>query len=1145
MSLRIIYGRAGSGKSRFCLEDIKNTLLKSKSKRLFLIVPEQYSLQAEKNLVKMVDNGGIMRADVLTFKRMAWRVFNEVGGSAATPINSIGKNMIIYNVLEKYKDNLKVYKNSAGRQGFVSSVSDLIAEFKRYSITSESLNDIYNDESNVLLKLKLQDLALIYEEYESLIHQKYIDSDDDLTNLSLKIEECESLKDSEVWIDEFHGFTPQEYKVIEKLLTVCDKVNVTLYTDCLLDECSIDNTNVFAPSHSTAYKLARAANNVKAGVDTAINLNTKSEVPYRFKESSEIAHLEKYFFVYPPKKYNLNTTDISLLVAGNYYLEVERTAINIISLIRDEGLRFRDIAVVTRNLDIYAKLVQAVFPQFGIPFFIDMKRDISTNPIIVLINSVINIFLESYSYDAVFSYVKTGLSNVSIIDANLLENYVLEWGIKGKTWIREEPWDFASRSLEYEKYSNEIDGEGNIDNIRRALVSPLIQLRSVLRGKKTAKEFCTALYNFLNEIYVPDKIDALVEDFRANNLLSLAEEYEQVWNQFIGVLDQVVEVLKEDTISVETFSELLQVGFSECNTGIIPPSVDEVLIGSVERSKSHEIKALFILGANDGIFPMVSNEEGILSDRDRESLQQKGIELAADTKTRAFEEQFLVYTALTTPSKKLCMSYSIADSESKTLRPSILVSKLKRLFPNMIEYSNVLPSKLDIDKMRDIAAPIPTFNKMIYELQSNLDEVSVMWKDVFNWFYMSDKYKVSCLESINWLNFTNNQRGLSTDTTIKLYGQTLYSSVSRLEKFAACPFAHYIQYGLKAEERKIYKVSAPDIGSFMHEVLDKVSKELASESKNFKDLDRLSLEEKVEKASEELLTSRGYSVFTSSKRSEYLAKRLKRVMKRAVWLIAEHLKDSGFQPIGYEVQFGNEEELNFIEVELPNGQKMKLTGRIDRLDAARIGDSTYFRIIDYKSGNKDLKLQDAYYGIQIQLLTYMSAVWQQESKLLEKPIVPGGILYFKLDDPVVKNGRDLTEEDIELAIKKQLKMKGLLLADVKVIKEMDLNISGDSNYLPTRINKDGNLGRGSSATSEQFQVLGKYINSILTRLGNEILQGTVKALPYKRKKQTACDYCTYSAICQFDVSLKDNKYKLLKTMGNDDAIRCMRESGEN
>lgn len=1139
MSLRIIYGRAGSGKSHYCLNEIKESLIEHNDKKLFLIVPEQYSLQAEKDLVRMLNNHGIMKAEVLTFKRMAWKVFNEVGGAAAINIDSVGKNMIIYRLLEKHKDSLRVYGSSAGRQGFVSSVAELIAELKRYRVVPEQLREIEEGMSDgELLKLKLRDLELIYGEYQKIIEEKY--SDDDLNLLAKRIPESSFLKDALIWIDEFHGFIPQEYEVIGKLLEVAERVSVTLCSDCLLDECMIDNTNVFAPSHKTGARLARVANDTGVKIERAVNLNSiNTELP-RFK-SPELSHLESHFFNYPIVKYPQQTNNVSLLVSSNLFSEVEQTAVDILALVRDEGYRFRDIAVVTRNLDEYSRLVQAVFPQYGIPFFIDMKKDTASHPLIMLIKSVLEVINRNFSYDSIFGYIKTGLCNITAQEANELENYVLAWGIRGSKWYREEAWDFVAKTAGDDMAS--VEEEVKIDYIRRALVAPLVTLKSTLRGRKTSRDYCEALFNFLCEISVPEKIDEFAQHFKQNNLLVLAEEYEQVWNLVMGVLDQIVEVSGDDRLSTEEFLNMLIVGLSECSTGLIPPSVDDVLIGSVERSKSHAIKALFILGANDGVFPMVTNKEGLLSDLDRKKLTDTGVELAADTRSKAFEEQFLVYTAITTPSHRLRLSYPIADAEGKSLRPSVIVSKLKRIFPHLTVTSNVLPVETDEEELKILAAPLPAYNLMLPRLSSFImgEEISQLWKNVYQWFGSIEKYNIKSSETIAALSYTNNPGTLKKDTTAQIFGAPVYSSVSRLEKYAACPFAHYVQYGLKATERKVFKVSAPDIGSFMHEVLDRVSERVEARSMKLRDCSREDIEKMVDTSMDELLKSKAYQVLVSTKRSYFLTIRLKRIMKRAIWLVTEHLKNSGFQPVGYEIQFGGQGELKFIEIELADGMKMRLTGRIDRLDAMKTENGTYLRIIDYKSGNKELKLQDAYYGLQLQLLTYLTAVERQDNAMFKKPLLPGGVLYFRLDDPIITSERGIDDADAEEALKNKLKMKGLLLADPQIIKEMDWTIDGDSKYIPARINKDGNLGRSSAASLEQFKILEGYIENLLMRLGNDLTSGDVRMLPYKRKKQTACDYCVYGSVCAFDPTLPDNKYKSLRTMKNDEAISCMRE----
>lgn len=1137
MSLRLICGRAGSGKSHFCLNDIKSKFTDGSSNPLILVVPEQFTLQAEKNLIKTLGIGGTIRAEVLSFRRMAYRVFNEVGGMTHRHINSAGKCMLVYRAVDGIKEQLKVFSASAGRPGFVKTLLEVIAELKMYDITPEGAKNLCGSiKENGFLKEKLEDICLIYDEYEKLLHEKNIDSEDDMAEFAGKLDRSVQFDGAEIWIDEFSGFTPQEYKVVGKLLKKASRINVSLCTDGLPADCSPDDTDVFCSVKNTASKLIKLAKENNTVLETEVSL--EGEPCCRFVDSEEIAHLERQFFSFPYHSYPQTTKDIGIFSAENIFAEVENTARDIIRLCRDRGLRFRDIAVVSGNLAGYEKLIGAIFKEYGIPYFIDSKRDIKNHPLILTVLSALEIFSQNWSYESVFRFLKTGLTGIHREDIDIIENYVLACGIRGSRWTREEAWDFRIRPG-YEK--EEIDPyEKNIiekvNEIRPRIVDPLMNFRSKTRGRKEAREVCTALYELLCETGVPEKIEGIVDELRASGELSLANEYSQVWNIVMDVFDQVVEVMGNEAVTLNYFGEILKIGFGEYKIGLIPPAVDQVQVGNIERSKSHDISALYILGVNDGVFPSARGEEGVLSDTDRERLRSGGLELAGDTRNKAFEEQYLIYTALTTAGKYLRLSYPIADHEGKTRRPSIIISRLKKIFPAIHEESSIAGAPGEDREIELVAARIPAFNDFVSAVRRKIEgmEVNPLWWDVYLWYKQRDEWKEKCRAVLSGVSYSNQVKHIDTEKARKLYGSPVYSSVSRLEKFAACPFSFYVQYGLKAQERKIFNLSAPDLGTFMHAVLDNFSRLLEEKGLSWRGIDREWCTAAVSEIVDDLLRRMPGSVMNSSPRYRHLSGRLKRVLSRSVWLISEHFRRSGFEPLGYELDFGENGKLPPITVELPWGEKVYLTGRIDRIDALRAKEGTYIRIIDYKSGSKALKLSDFYYGLQIQLAAYLDAVWENRDGGLPSPVIPGGILYFKLDDPIVGGKNGAQEEDIERAIMKQLRMRGLLLADVNLVKEMDRQIDGESLIIPARMNKGEVLGKSSVATAAQFDMLRRFVKKLLSGMCSEMLRGEASIRPYKKKRITSCAYCSFSSICQFDPVLRDNGFRILSDKKDDE-----------
>ena len=1145
MSLRLIYGRSGSGKSYFCLNDIKNKIEKEDSVELILLVPEQFSFQSQKNFLKIVGEGGAIKGQVLDFKRMAHRVFNEVGGITKKHMNSSGKSMLLYYILEQKKEQLKTFDLAAKQQGFVDTISNMISEFKRFNVTPQLLMDTVNNiENNEALKDKLLDISSIYYDFENMLHENYIDSDDDLTMITERIDKWQLLDGAEIWIDEFSTFTPQQYVIIEKLLKKCKRVNITLCADD--SRSHVSDNDVFAVTASTEKKLIKLCQENNISIDKPVSLNKR---PFcRFKDNEEIGFIEEQYYAFPYKTYSKPTDSISIYKAANTYGEVENTAREIVRLIRDEGVRYKDIAVVTRDLSRYENMTAAVFSEYGIPYFIDQKKDIDGNLIVVLITSVIEIFTRNWSYEAVFRYLKTGLAGISREDIDLLENYVMAAGIKGKKkWIQEEEWAVPlDRPYNSDTLSDrDMDILSRVNKIRREIVAPIERLYSRIRGKKAVKETCTAVYDFLCELNIPDTIEQWIAVFKDTGRQELAREYSQIWNIIMELLDQIVEVLGEEQLTLEQFVKIISIGFNEHKMGLIPPALDQVLVGSVDRLKSHDVTVLFILGVNDGIFPSATNDEGILTDHDRGVLNGLGMELAKDTKAQAFEEQYLVYTSLTLANGHLKISYPMADFEGKSLRPSIIISRLKTIFPRLKEGSDVLEATSEEEHLKLINAQTPTFNELISVIRKDKDgeEHLPIWKDVYRWYAVQDKWKDRCSSVFSGISYTNQVNMVNSEKIRKLYGEDANYSVSRFEKYVQCPFAYYVQYGLKARERKIFKLSAPDLGSFMHNVIDNFSKQVTEIEMDWKDVSKEWCADKVSDIVDDMIESKGASIFNSSPRYQYLTSRLKRVLTRTMMLITEQIKRGGFVPVAYEKEFRQGSNYPPIIVELPTGEKINIIGKIDRIDMLDKDGETYIRIVDYKSGSKEFKLSDVYFGLQIQLLLYLDAVLTNESEDLDKPMLPGGILYFKIDDPMIKNMRNLTDEQLEIEIMKSLKMKGLLLKDVDVIKEMDRDMEGNSYIIPARINKDGTLGKSSAASGEQFEALKEHVRENLARCCQEMLKGDISIKPFKKKKETACDYCIYASVCQFDCDMKDNKYRIINDL-SDEEVWCRLQADE-
>lgn len=1149
MGLKIIYGRAGTGKSTFCINQIKKKINNSPNNKLILLVPEQFTFQTENKVLNAIGERYVLNAEVLSFKRLAHNVFNECGGATRTIMGDAGKSMLIFKVLEDLGDNMTVFKNASRQKGFIDIASKTITEFKKYNVNNEVLDLTINEIEDENLKMKMEELKDVFNEFNSRLHEGYVDEEDQLLLLNEKLDGCSLYDGAEIWIDEFSSFTPNQLSVIGKLLKRAKNVNITL---------SIDEVNspkgesdLFVATKNTEKRLMNLIQEEGIAFNGYINLN--EDIPYRFKENKELAHIERQLYAYPFKQYRGKNNSLRLYRANNNYDEIEFVAKDILRLVREKQYRFKDISVICRDVENYEKVVSAIFAEYEIPYYIDKKIDIASNPLIVFINSAVDIISKNWTYESMFKYLKTGLikefrgiEGAELIDE--LENYVLAYGIKGKKWMEE--WvNYSSSILKEEEISEENKQRlERLNDIRETIVSPLDELNKQCKGKKTLKEFATILYEFLDsKLDIMDTLDKYVEYFKENDMAIEAKEYSEVRDIFIDVLEQAVDVLGNEIMDLNEFMKVLNIGLSQYEMGLIPVALDQVNIGDITRIKSRGAKALYIIGVNDGVLPSASKEEGILSDNDREILLEKGISLSSDTRTKIFEEQFLVYTAFTIAEEYLVVTYPLADFEGKSQRPSIIVHRLKKILPNVKEESEGF--KLVNDKYDKISAKLPTLNELMIAIRKNYDgiEIEDYWKYVYDWYLKEPKWKERIEYVKKGLEYTNLENNISKEKAKKLYEDNknkISLSVSRLERYAQCPFAYYIQYGLKAKDRKIYEFTAPDLGSFMHEILDEFTNEIKEKDLKWSDLSKENCRNIINSLVDNQIKNNKSSILNSSKRYSYFTDRFKRILTKSVMVISEQMKRSDFEIYKNELAFGFSKDVNSIKLDLPSGESFYLNGRIDRVDKLNLEGETYLRIIDYKTGSKKFDLNKFYNGLQMQLLVYLDALINNSENIVENQAMPGAILYFRIDDPILKSKGDLTEEEIKSEVLKELKLEGLLLDDVKVVKAMDNTLEPGTHSLiiPANMKKAGDLGKNKALiTMEQFELLRKYVNEKMVEICQNMIEGKIDIEPCKENKNIVCDYCNYSHICQFDSSLEDNRYKVIPKKKDEEIWKSINE----
>ncbi|MFW2502721.1 helicase-exonuclease AddAB subunit AddB [Clostridium diolis] len=1147
MSIRFVYGRSGTGKSKFCIDEIKNNIDKKLDlNKLILLVPEQYTFTTENKILHEIGEHAFFRTEVLSFKKMAHNIFEEYGGRVKEIIKESGRNMLIHRVINENIESLDYFNRMSREQGFNEIISEVISEFKKYNISIDSIRAIDEKINDNELYQKIKELMIIYEAFNLKMHENYIDGDDQLTLLNKKLLESSAYVDSEVWIDEFTSFTPQQLDIIKVLAKRCRRVNITFCIDNKsLNNNSEDITDVFNIIKSTENKVLKIMKENNIAYDKPVNLN--NAIPYRFKDNLELDHIEKYFFSYPFNEYDKTPERITLYKASNIYDEIERVSKSITSLVREKGYRYRDISVVCRNIDDYEKIISVIFKDYNIPYFLDKKIQLLSNPLIVLISSAFEILLKNWSYESVFKYLKSGLTGIDNSYIDRLENFILEYGVKGYKW--------TSREIVNEKWfignSELTDDKVLIAEIMEEIRYPLMIFHNKINGKHKVKDICSAIYEFLVDVKVFDRINEWIKNFEELGLEDKVKEYSQVESIVIDILDQAVDVIGEERLEYSEFFRILSSGFANEEIGIIPVALDQVNIGDIARIKGRDVKVLYIVGINDGVLPASKKEEGLLSDRDRITLGEVGINLSSTTRNKVFEEQYLLYIALTISSEYLMLSYPMADFEGKSLRPSIVISRIKKIFPNLIEESAIYDLKILENKFGKIIAPIPTFNELIISMRKDFDKeyIEPHWSEVYEWFKNNGEFKDKVKNIFKGLSYSNIGDKVPRNKLRKLYQndlEKLVFSVSKLEKYAECPFSYFVQYGLKAKNRKVYEFTPPDLGSFVHEMLDSFTNKVREDGILWSDLSNEKCKKIISNLIDKKLMDESNSILNSTKKFKYLAQRFKRVISKSVSVIASQIGKGEFEVFKTEFDFGSYSSGEAITLDLSDNEKVYLQGRIDRIDKLDLDGETYIRIIDYKTGAKKFDLNEIYHGLQMQLLVYLDALIRNSKYILDKQVKPGAILYFKIDDPIIKSKKEMTDEEVEKEVLSALKMKGLVLKDARVVKAMDKDIEGYSLVIPASFKADGSFKATSDVvTEEEFRILREYVNRKMIEICEEMLSGDIKIQPTKNSNIAHCEYCDFSSICQFDTEIKDNKYKIIINKSTNDIWNNIKKEIDN
>lgn len=1142
MSLRFCFGPSGSGKSHRIYEEIMQRAAEEPGRNFLIIVPDQFTMQTQKDLVMRSDRDGILNIDVLSFGRLSHRILEEVGTKEMPVLDDTGKSLVLQKVAADLKEQLPAMGSLLHKQGYIHEVKSAISEFMQYGISTQDMDKLITSaQKRGALAMKLKDLKTLYRGFQDYIRDHFITTEETLDVLRRSLSKSKILKGSVVVFDGFTGFTPIQNRLIQELMRVCAETIVTVTIGVGEDPYKMDGEQkLFHLSKKTVADLEKLA--AEAEVERGEDLFVKGG-PNRFAKAPALHYLEQNLFRYQYEPYAGEQQEIHMFEALSPREEVHQTALYIRHLIREQGMTYRDIAVVIGDLEGYASYVETEFGQLEIPCFLDRTRGIVLNPMIEYIKSALQLYIKDFSYDTVFHFLRSGMADISREEIDELENYVIRTGARGyRTYSRlftrrtEELQGNAEGSEQAEEKTME-----RLNRIRQQFMDAVEILHMGSREK--AGDYVSHLYDFLEQNQVQQKLLNYQQQFEKEGDLSRAREYAQIYRLVMDLLDQVYELLGEEEISRQEFADILEAGFGEITVGTIPQNVDRIVVGDMERTRLKQVKVLFFLGVNDGNIPKNASKGGIISDMDREFLIESGTEMAPSPRQQMYIQRLYLYLNMTKPSEQLYLSYAKVNSEGKGIRPSYLIDTVRKLFPAMsVEYPQNRSRLEQIEGRQEGARYLA--EELREYVEGTLPEEE---RQDFYLMYRAYEADAAGRDLLTRAAFRRyRESGLSRIVARALYGQQLENSVSRLETYAACACRHFLQYGLSLQEREEFGFEASDMGTVYHAVLENFAGKLAESNLTWWDFTEDFAAKAVKESVEAYAATYGETVLYSSARNEYAITRMSRILTRTVLTLQKHLKQGSFQPDDYELSFRFAEDLDSIHVDLSEDEKMHLQGRIDRIDVSEDAEHVYVKVIDYKSGNRKFDLAALYYGLQLQLVVYMNAAMEMESrKHPDKEIVPAALLYYHIDDPIIETPVELTDEQINEQILAKLRMNGVVNSDPEVVERLDRYMQDKSVVIPVEKKKDGSFSARSGVLSrEEMQLISSYVDAKIRSIGREILDGKIAANPYEKGNEEACTYCAYKKVCGFDGSIPGYEKRQLEDLDKQALMQRMQKTVE-
>ncbi|MEG1458850.1 MAG: PD-(D/E)XK nuclease family protein, partial [Acetivibrio sp.] len=958
------------------------------------------------------------------------------------------------------------------------------------------------------------------------------------------LETSEIIKNAVVCFDGFTGFTPSQNKVLERILVMAKEVYVTVTIDEREDIYREgEEFQLFHLSKKTIGKLIHLAQKNKIEILEPIYSKSKNGTPWRFEKAEALRALERNLFRHPYNIYQKPQEEIAIKECKSPKEEVLFVVGNIRRLVRTEGYRYRDFAVVSGDIESYGRLIEKEFKQAQLPYFLDSKKEIIENPFVIWMNSLFEMAERRMDYESMFHYLRCGMLSFKNEELDYLENYCLAMGIRGvETW----------KNPFYKSYGAMTEDDlVFLNQIRERVMVQLESAEIILERKDgQVKEYILSLYNFIIKNKAFEQLQVYEAKFKEQENYLLEKEYGQVYKMVMELLERMMELLGEEKTSRKEFRDILNAGLKKLKVGMIPSSIDQIIVGDMERTRLKNIKVLFFIGVNDGVVPKAVTGGGILSDMERELLKNQKVELAPTKREQIYTERFYLYLNLTKPNTRVWVTYCLVGLDGKAVKPSFLIGKIEQLFPDAFKEKKG-------DSLEELEMQIEEDRgeqRLIHGLRNFEGEESedLIWEKIYSLYYNDEKLNQKLINEINLIWKNQGKDVLGKEVSKALYGGELKGSVTRLEQYAACAYAHFLNYGLRLQERQEFKINIPDMGNIFHKALERYERKMQEQNLTWKTVPEEEQKKMAGECVKEVTKEYGNAILHSSKRNEYVIERIERILNRTLWALTKQISSGDFEPKGYELSFSFLDDLESVRLPLADGNQMQLMGRVDRIDLCEKEQEIYVKVLDYKTGKKSFDITDVYYGLQLQLVVYMETMLEKTKKdRREKTVVPAGIFYYNIDDPIVDKPDAVFLEE---QILKELRVNGLVNEKTEIIRALDhsfdekeesiLSPSIKSNVIPVETVKCGELSKNSSAIkTEDFQRMISFVRKKMTDFGNEIMEGNYRKNPYKLGDATACDYCKFAGACGFDKKLPQNTYRILQKLKSEEAWEKIEKNG--